>query len=74
MYERIVFGLVGLLLVLTIASGALALRSAQESRWNREVLCLGILGNLQNTAHADSRVVELCASVGVEASYAREGR
>jgi hypothetical protein len=38
---------------------------AKESRWNREVLCIGILHNENNTARVDPRVLELCEGVGI---------
>lgn len=39
--------------------------AAREARWNREVLCIGILHNENNTARIDARVVDLCAKAGI---------
>ena len=37
-----------------------------EARTNRELVCIGILGDLENPVRDQARVRELCADVGVE--------
>lgn len=64
-----IYLLIGLLIAFTLAASVTSYRAAVEARWNREVLCIGILGNSANNASSDPRVIELCSSVGV-----REGR
>lgn len=55
-------------LVVAVAVGVLLVTIQQaraESRWNREVLCIGILSNTENPAREVPRVQQLCADVGI---------
>jgi hypothetical protein len=55
-----------LLIAGAFASTLLLTRSAsQETEWNREVLCIGIITNEANTARNDPRLLELCDRVGI---------
>lgn len=48
-----------------VATGIIARSSADATRETRQVLCIGIEHNTNNTAAIDPLVLDLCAQVGV---------
>lgn len=58
--------LIAVLLVFGLALAfGLPYYGARESKLNRELLCIAIVGNDANTAHDNPRVLEICDTVGV---------
>lgn len=62
------FWLMAILLVAVVVLSVQIAQTRTVAKENREIVCIGFIGNVANTAStvsADPRILELCAEVGV---------